>query len=379
MFEIEFKSLLNKFDIPLSIIIIIIIVLYWLHRIEKMQQDEKNVAVGNVAVGNVAGGALKSDGKKSLNKNAWVVLVMKGDAYVPGALVTAQSIKRTKTKYDVVCMITNDVKKREELELVFDKVVEVPYISAISNKLSGEKQNKIYEKWINTAYTKWNCLNLTEYNKVMIVDADKIFLRNIDELFDLPAPAGTFSNPWVKSNYTSLQHGKPISTVEIAKNLHNGVVATGTMVLLNTHDTKTLQQTPTFPEWLKKNEPFGSPKCKSMTDEQSIVKYLINKTWHHIDESYNAIPWKWDWLKGRVPKVYHYFNVEKPWNMDPNKWEDIEPWWALAGEIIAKHPNTKSCFPGFKTVDKIICSYCKSCKLNEINHSTLDCPVISKN
>ena len=148
------------------------------------------------------------------------------------------------------------------------------------------------------------------------------------------------------------------------------------MVLLNTNRDKTVVS---FEEWLKKNEPFGFPKCKSMTDEQSIVKYLIDKQWHHIDESYNAIPWKWEWLKGHVPKVYHYFNVEKPWHMDPNKWEDIEPWWQLASEIVAKYPNLAKCFPGMKKVDKIICSYCKSLKNKNINHSTLNCPIINEN
>lgn len=66
---------------------------------------------------------------------AWVVLVMKGDAYVPGALVTAESIKRTGSKYDVVCMVTPDVTKRDKLAIIFNKVVEVPYISAETNKL----------------------------------------------------------------------------------------------------------------------------------------------------------------------------------------------------------------------------------------------------
>lgn len=38
--------------------------------------------------------------------------------------------------------------------------------------------------------------NLTDYEKVLFVDADKIVLSNCDSLFDLRAPAGTFSSPW---------------------------------------------------------------------------------------------------------------------------------------------------------------------------------------
>jgi hypothetical protein len=40
---------------------------------------------------------------------AYVMLVMKGDNYIPGALVTAYSLRLTGTKHHLVCMITSDV------------------------------------------------------------------------------------------------------------------------------------------------------------------------------------------------------------------------------------------------------------------------------
>ena len=40
---------------------------------------------------------------------AWVTLVMKGDAYVPGALTMAFTVRRTQTRGELVCMVTPDV------------------------------------------------------------------------------------------------------------------------------------------------------------------------------------------------------------------------------------------------------------------------------
>ena len=64
-------------------------------------------------------------------KNAWVTLVMLGDGYIPGALAMAASLRFQKTKYDIICMITNDVSEiaKIELEKVFDSVRLVEYMT----------------------------------------------------------------------------------------------------------------------------------------------------------------------------------------------------------------------------------------------------------
>ena len=57
---------------------------------------------------------------------------MIGDEYVPGALVLAYSLKKVKTKARLVVMVTKDVseKARNQLKLIFDDIVEVPYVEA---------------------------------------------------------------------------------------------------------------------------------------------------------------------------------------------------------------------------------------------------------
>jgi hypothetical protein len=46
---------------------------------------------------------------QDMSKFAYVTLLMKGDFYVPGALVLASSLKRTGNRADVICMVTEDV------------------------------------------------------------------------------------------------------------------------------------------------------------------------------------------------------------------------------------------------------------------------------
>lgn len=63
--------------------------------------------------------------KKESERRAFVLLVMKGDAYVPGALVAAYSLRLTGSSADLVCMVTPDVTEtaRKRLAVAFTKVV----------------------------------------------------------------------------------------------------------------------------------------------------------------------------------------------------------------------------------------------------------------
>ena len=52
-------------------------------------------------------------------------------AYLDGCILAALGLKRQNTNADVICFITHDISKKDKtkLEIVFDKVIYVPYIS----------------------------------------------------------------------------------------------------------------------------------------------------------------------------------------------------------------------------------------------------------
>lgn len=267
---------------------------------------------------------------------AYVHLVMKGDSYISGALVSAYSLRLTNTCHDTVCMVTDDVSDagRSILRIVFDHVVEVPYINCVCRPMRGQKQQKMYDSWIDCAFTKWNALSLDQYEKIMFVDADKIVLSNIDHLFELQAPAATFSSPWavpyakrkadsrgqmyqgMSNPYRDLKHGEPIQHEQIEDGFYtDSFVCIGTMVLLQP-SKQSYEGYKSMLEQHTKAKPFGIQSCYSMMDEQSLTLFyhsVKRLQFTYIHQQYNYIPWQRSWLAkdgSELPSVFHFFNSQ---------------------------------------------------------------------
>ena len=277
---------------------------------------------------------------------AYFCLVMCGDSYAIGAMVVAHSLRRSGTKNDIICMVTNDISQGaiNKLKLFFSRVVFVDYIYIKTKRIKFNKIRKMYGSWISKSFTKWNILLFNEYEKVMFLDADVIIKHNIDNLFDLNTPAATFDLPQKKSNKNrngiynpyNATHGELVSSSSINRGLGlDGKVSfacIGTTIILSP-DKKHFEQ---FKNELKKAEPFGFTKCINGFDEQSIVWYysvVLKQRWTHIDCSYNMVVGKVNKWKHKNPiKVLHYVGG-KPWNMRRDEWPDLVEWWEFADEV----------------------------------------------
>ena len=128
-------------------------------------------------------------------------------AYLDGCILAALGLKRQGTNADVICFITHDIKKKdkEKLEVVFDKVIYVPYISPYDMGGEGDLKTIMMDPEIFK-----NCPNYTKnhpyvhvffklhifnpdlfpYEKVCFVDSDLVPLNYYDSLFMLDTPAG---------------------------------------------------------------------------------------------------------------------------------------------------------------------------------------------
>lgn len=332
-----------------------------------------------------------------MSKYAYVFLVMKNEKYIAGAVVAALSLKNTGTKYDLVCMVTHDISEngRNKLLTIFDYIVEVDYITKNSLPLKTKKQTDMYKSWIDHSYTKWNALKLIQYKKVIFLDADIILLSSIDSLFELSCPAATFSSPWsypyvkpgIYNPYLNLKHGDAVPKKAINNGFNNSFVAIATTFLLEPN----LQDFDNYNKMLDSREYIGFTKCYSGHDETTIAYYLSNiakKEFTFIDQSYNFIPWKTNWLSRKMtPKIYHYFNI-KPWLLTRSDWPDLEPWWILA----KLHVNNNKNIDWSEEFDETElnkdplqeCSYCKNMKLKDFDKHVLissdgdiNCPKIN--
>ena len=318
--------------------------------------------------GSPAAGGADSGGDK---KCAWVVLLMGGGSYEPGALVVAQSLKALKTRHDVVCMVTADVPAETRARLkesaLYDAVVDVPYITQKTRPFTSSHQVEMYGGWIDHSFTKWNCLLLTQYRRVLLVDADIVAMANCDDLFELRPPAACYSNPWAEPHQPSPSaregllnpyltpsrgsrgglrwsdplHGSRVTGDRIEMAVHTkSFVGWGAMVLLEPSAEKhAALLTMIYAAGAVFGEEYNSI---SGSDEVSIALLYAREGWTHIHQRYLAIPWKTDWVSCDI-RAYH-FHGRKPWNSAPTEWPDLAIWWGVAGRVVADHPTLRGLF-----------------------------------
>lgn len=128
-------------------------------------------------------------------------------AYLDGCILAGLGLRRQKTNADIVCFITHDISKKDKkkLEIVFDRVIYVPYISPYDMGGKGDLKTimmdpEIFKNCPN--YTKQHPYvhvffklhifnpDLFPYEKVCFVDSDLVPLNYYDSLFMLETPAG---------------------------------------------------------------------------------------------------------------------------------------------------------------------------------------------
>ncbi|MFA7286856.1 MAG: hypothetical protein WC052_04335 [Patescibacteria group bacterium] len=295
-------------------------------------------------------------------KCAWVVLVMLGRSYVPGAVVVAHAMRALRTRHSLVCMVTDDVpeESRAALRLVYDQVVEVPYIRHEARGFLSDRQTERYGSWLDAAFTKWNCLGLADYDRVLLVDADIVPLVNCDDLFGLRPPAACFSlpylqpwkkkdglvNPYIAAGESDLPHGTRIPAELVARSLRRRTVVGGGFLVLLCPSAADLAGYRAMLDAV--TGPYGAAfQTKSGADEESIAEYFADRRgqdWTNIHQRYAAIPWKPNWV-ARDIRAYHYLG-RKPWEMDPTEYPDLADWWRVARAASLARPQLASLFAG---------------------------------
>lgn len=291
---------------------------------------------------------------------AYVTLVMKGDAYVPGALVLASSLRRTGPKAPLVCMVTDDVSKDAQsvLNKVYDEVVVVPYIHTPDFKMYSNTTTKYYGEMNTTLCTKLNCMNLTQYDKVCLLDADLLIRHNIDAVLDLNAPAATFHNYWSGNSnlYPDMKTGDivPRDKIQTALTTKNSFVSQATILLVPTGKDLFIQLQNYIEKFVADKGPLGLQhllrNLYNGGDELTVTTFFSNELqqdWTHIGQEYTCIQWKDNMAD---PYVYHYFHT-KPWTMKEGDWADLKPWFDEARRLRQEYPDMYKFFTFVTSTD----------------------------
>ena len=253
-------------------------------------------------------------------------------AYLDGCLLAALGLKRQKTNADVICFITHDISKndKEKLEVVFDKVIYVPYISPYDMGGKGKLKTILINKDLFNncppSYTKEHPYvhvffklhifnpNLFPYEKVCFIDSDLVPLNYYDSLFMLNCPAGFVeyrkkwpyleAHNWDRCDY--LEHGKiiPKAMTDIDKKTGADVNA-GLLLIkpdINEYNSMIQELTSPLNTWMgpKKyhkgfwnfnfDTPDGSEFVKNSYcfPEQNYLTKRYSGKWHYIEFAFQS-------------------------------------------------------------------------------------------
>lgn len=125
------------------------------------------------------------------------VCVLSTDNYLDGVLVINENLKAIKSKYGLLCLINENIKKETKEKL---KEFEIEYKEMTSINYHHTYEN--FEHWKYT-FDKLNVFSLTEYQKIVYLDLDLLILENIDNLFLEPSLSMPLDLPFNLNKYNS--------------------------------------------------------------------------------------------------------------------------------------------------------------------------------
>jgi alpha-N-acetylglucosamine transferase len=244
------------------------------------------------------------------------VTVLTGEAYLPGAVALARSLRAAGATRPLVVLATAAVRDVAALEVHGCRVrrIELPPLSESfqrRHETSAIHAASPFTRGVKPAFhdtlhnfAKLRLWELDEYRKLVYLDADTLVLQNIDELFEYPA----FS---------------------AAPNLYEGA---GDLTRMNSGVFVAQPSRLVFADMLRVLE--GSGQTYRRTDQTFLQAYFPR--WHGLPYVYNTLqyvyfnlPQLWQWSAIRV---IHY-QYEKPWDLAAGKRDVlrdvIEVWRAM--------------------------------------------------
>ncbi len=301
-----------------------------------------------------------------MKKNAYVTFIIRNDSYLPGALVFAYALKKQNTKYDLVCIVSDNISNIaiKSLRILYDEVIVLNELY-VTHERRQERQDRPF------LFSRFNAFRLGEdgdlgpkYNKIIIADCDLLPLNNFDSLFELDPPAGIINEKkeycmeyidnkyiipdssyidgtWIWHKiYKDIPHGIKIPkeiTDRIKIDKENMGVNASLMLF---HPSKKLYdsilQDVRKPDMQKQISQYNWP-------EMQYITLKLSGKWTNIDlrySSFNGYPYI-DILNG-----IHYAGL-KPWNIKNKsiksygKFEDYQLWFSVYIKMIDKYSDLK--------------------------------------
>lgn len=139
-----------------------------------------------------------------MDKNYAYVTLLTTNEFMPGMLALWRSLKETKTKYPLYCVITQEIteENREILAFLGINLIERPEIPLTPTiyKYNVER-NFPLTNWYK-AFSKFHVFGLEQFDKIVYLDCDLFICKNIDDLFNLPHMSSVVDGEGIREGFT---------------------------------------------------------------------------------------------------------------------------------------------------------------------------------
>jgi hypothetical protein len=286
---------------------------------------------------------------------AYVTICMGRHKRVPGALVLGFSLRRSGTKWPIVCLVCPDVVGDKNamwaLRAVYDRVIPIDWI-VHEALLPFGNMRALYGGFSQYLFTYLRILDPKTYGekvpgKVFFLEDDILVLSRLDAAFELATPAGVFTNmssvkyttkrDGIPDRYGNVAHGTVVPHADIERSIREGgyVATANTMIM-----SPSAESFGAAMGILADPAPYGYRTCFSHPCE-IIFAETFRGDWTAIGPAYTVFAGKYNVIEPRfgTTKAIHYYK-EKPWLRANDwgmtaDWDDEIEWWKAADGLRA--------------------------------------------
>jgi alpha-N-acetylglucosamine transferase len=286
---------------------------------------------------------------KNMKQYAYVTLLLKDDSFLVGCMTLAYTLRKQKTKADLIVMVTPDISKsaRKTLKIIYDHVYEVPYIYA-NKEVHRIELVKRFPQYQYT-FTKFNLFKFTQYTKLIYIDADAISIKYFDHLFTLDPPAAVYygyrgkDTHMIENNYKPkmkgnkyfwheqycecCEHGKLIDPIYFKDiGLNNNFIGISSELMVLKPNIETYKNILKLTKHKVENKRFST--------DTGIFTYYFRNEWTGIDPRFAG-------YRG-YPTEELLFGVQmgggiKPWEKPLGKWPESKIWYKYFIQMMQKY------------------------------------------
>lgn len=241
------------------------------------------------------------------------ITLLSTNSYTIGVITLVKSLRKTNSKYPILCLITSDISS-DNIKLLIDNMIPYQRIHNIkhpfADTLSENEKYKMYN------YTKLRIFGLIEFKKIVFLDADMIILKNIDHLFERPHMSACNSGGEIEKYKGWKYFNSGLMVIDPSKEIYDDMISKVGKIETEKNKGDQAFLHAYYNDWPNK------PKLHL----PHVYNVLISHLQSYIDEHDYTLEHE----SGKTDiYVLHYVGVKKPWNIKKNSADYARILWHL--------------------------------------------------